>query len=98
MPNRNQTYPPFKREPGGSFLAPGIRERTEREFMGPLRPGIAGSVGARGGAVADASRQSDLGTDHLGRDNDAIGQVCKHPDVPLISDRGGRRASRDTRD
>jgi hypothetical protein len=63
-----------------------------------LRPGIAGVVGARGGAVADASRASDLGMDHLGRDNDAIGQICKHPDVPLIDDRGGRRAKGDRSD
>ena len=95
-----ETWPRYRREPGTNFLAPGIREVTTREFAGPTRPGIAGVVGARGGAVADASRASDLGMDHLPRDIDAIGKHCKVGSVTaipvdLIDDRGGRRRRSD---
>jgi hypothetical protein len=71
-----------------------VRERTDRDLAGPLRPGIAGVVGARGGAVASDSRASDLGMDWVRRPPvDSIGQ--KYPNTNpvdgLIADRGGRR-------
>ena len=89
-----EPWPRMRREPGTSVLAPGIREKTDRDFAGPLRPGIAGTVGARGGAYADDTRASDLGTDRMDHyAKDSIGQKYPETDgkVPLISDRGGRR-------
>lgn len=85
---------PTVRDPQNtSVLAPGIRQVTGRSFAGPLRPGIAGTVGARGGPVADRSRDSDLGMDRMKRAMDSIGQ--KYPEVdptpPLVADRGPRR-------
>jgi hypothetical protein len=92
-----EPWPRFRREPGSSFLAPGIRERTDRDFAGPLRPGIAGNVGARGGAVASDSRATDVGMDWVRRPPvDRIGQKYPESDPVdgLIADRGGRRATR----
>lgn len=91
-------WPRVRTLPSASVLAPGIREETGREFCGPLRPGIAGTVGTRAGAVADDSRQTDLGMDNLGRHVDMIGKHFPGVHTPittrLVDDRGGRRRDR----
>ncbi|MBO0737074.1 MAG: hypothetical protein J2P48_10960 [Alphaproteobacteria bacterium] len=75
------------------MLVPGIRQEVGRRFVGPLRPGIAGSVGARGGVVADDTRGSDLGMDRMKLCYDSIGKKYPESDAPerLIAERRNRR-------
>lgn len=86
---------PRVRDPARGFvLVPGIREGVGRSFAGPLRPGISGVAGARGGAVADDTRSTDLGMDRLRCAVDAIGQKYPETDSPsplLAEGRGNGR-------
>jgi hypothetical protein len=75
---------PLDRDPRRGFvLVPGIREKIGRSFAGPLRPGVVDVGGAVArGAVADDSRESDLGMDRLRRPMDAIGKKYPETDPP----------------
>ena len=75
---------PRERDPRRGFvLAPGIREKIGRSFAGPLRPGVVDVGGAVArGAIADDSRESDLGMDRLRDHKDAIGQKYPETDPP----------------
>ena len=102
MPRDQREWPRMRERPNGFLLAPGVREKVGRDLAGPLRPGRVdvGTVIARG-AVADSSRESDLGMDQMRMRRDSIGQKFPETDPPspllgseLRDGRFGRRTSR----
>lgn len=61
---RNPTWLRARNQPVAMYLAPGIRERSDRAMAGPLRLGTARGVGPSG-MLAPDSFGSDMGVDRI---------------------------------